>query len=183
MNTPFRIRIRVLALLVALAPLAQAQEAPKRPPSEPATAEPAAPAPTAGEKAKKELDEAVDALRDYSVQRRDEAVARARQATEALDQRIEVLQSRSQEGWARMSQATRTRSQKTMADLRTRRNQLAEWYGGMRHGSADAWDEVKNGFVTSYHDLADAMRKARRQFDQAQPPAEAQGDKTAKDQE
>jgi hypothetical protein len=53
-----------------------------------------------------------------------------------------------------------------MADLRKRRNQLAEWYGGMRHSSVDAWGEVKSGFVTSYHDLADAMRNAREQFDQ-----------------
>lgn len=165
MNTTSR--ICAVALLMALVPLVNAQDASKPAQSTaPPQTEPAASAPTQGEKAKKELDEAVDAIRDYSIDRRDEAVARARQSTEVLDQRIEALQSQMENGWARMSQATRTRSEQTMTDLRKRRNQLSEWYGGMRHSSVDAWGEVKSGFVTSYHDLADAMRNAREQFDQ-----------------
>jgi hypothetical protein len=164
MNTTSR--ICAVALLVALAPLVNAQDASKPAQSTPPQTEPAAPAPTQGEKAKKEVDKAVDAIRDYSIERRDEAMASARQSTEALDQRIEAMQSQMEDGWSRMSQATRTRSEQTMADLRKRRNQLAEWYGGMRHSSVDAWGEVKSGFVTSYHDLAEAMHKAREQFDQ-----------------
>jgi len=164
MNTASR--ICAVALLVAMAPLVDAQDAPKPAQSTPPQSEEAAPAPANGEKTKKEMDEAIDALRDYSVERREEAVASARQSTEALDKRIEAMQSQIEEGWARMSQATRTRSEQTMADLRQRRNRLAEWYGGMRHSSVDAWGEVKSGFVTSYHDLAEAMRKAREQFDQ-----------------
>jgi hypothetical protein len=90
------------------------------------------------------------------------------------------MQSQMENGWARMSQATRTRSEQTMTDLRKRRNQLSEWYGGMRHSSVDAWGEVKSGFVTSYHDLADAMRKAREQFDQDRSD-EAQSHEADKD--
>jgi hypothetical protein len=167
-------------LLVALAPLVNAQDASKPAQSTPPQTEPAAPAPAQGEKAKKELDEAVDAIRDYSIDRRDEAMASARQSTEVLDKRIEAMQSQMENGWARMSQATRTRSEQTMTDLRKRRNQLSEWYGGMRHSSVDAWGEVKSGFVTSYHDLADAMRKAREQFDQARSE-EAQSHEADKD--
>ena len=179
MNTASR--ICAVALLVALAPRVNAQDAPEPAQSTPPQTEEAAPAPAQGEKTKKELDDAIDAIRDYSVERRDEAVARARQSTEVLDQRIEAMQSQMANGWGRMSQATRTRSEQTMADLRKRRNQLAEWYGGMRHSSVDAWSEVKSGFVTSYHDLVEAMRKAREQFDQERAD-EAQKQQADKDQ-
>ena len=179
MNTTSR--LCAVALLVAMAPLVAAQDAPKQAQSTPPQSEEAAPAPAQAEKTKKEMDEAIDAIRDYSVERRDEAVARARQSTEVLDQRIEAMQSQMANGWGRMSQATRTRSEQTMADLRKRRNQLAEWYGGMRHSSVDAWSEDKSGFVTSYHDLVEAMRKAREQLDQERAD-EAQKQQADKDQ-
>ena len=179
MNTASR--ICAVALLVAMAPLVDAQDAPKQAQSTPPQSEEAAPAPAQAEKTKKEMDEAIDAIRDYSVERRDEAVTRARQSTEALDKRIDALQSQIEDRWARMSQATRIRSEQTMADLRQRRNQLAEWYGGMRHSSVDAWSEVKSGFVTNYHDLVEAMRKAREQLDQERAD-EAQKQQADKDQ-
>lgn len=78
---------------------------------------------------------------------------------------MERLQQQTDQNWARMSQASRTRSQATMADLRKRRNALAEWVGGLRHSSATAWGDVRSGFVKSYHELADAIRKARDESD------------------
>ena len=57
-----------------------------------------------------------------------------------------------------------------MADLRQRRNALAEWYGGMRHSSTAAWGEVRTGFVSSYHELAAALRKARAEFAKEEVP-------------
>ena len=176
-------RLCTLALCLGLTPLAQAQEAQTKPaPSNPPQAESTAPAPapTQREKVGKEVEDAVDAIRGYSVERRDEAAERARQSMSELDGRIEALQMHTQQGWARMSEATRTRSETTMNGLRDRRNKLAEWYGGMRHSSVDAWGEVKSGFVTSYHDLADAMRKAREQFDQEQSD-EARNPETSRD--
>lgn len=69
----------------------------------------------------------------------------------------------------RMNDAARARSHQEMADLRRRRNELAEWIGGMCHGPADAWNEVKAGFVRSCHDLEQAVRKAQAQFEREEP--------------
>lgn len=107
-----------------------------------------------------------ESIRHYAVARRVEATAAARRATTALDAQIEELQGQVDERWSRMSQDTRARSQATMAELRRRRTDAAEWYGGMRHGSAGAWVEVRDGFARSYRDLADALRRARTQFKQ-----------------
>lgn len=150
-------RLCTVALFAAWAPIAVAQDKPP----EPGKTAP----PVQREEMKKEVDEAVDAIRGYSVERRDEAVARARQSAEQLDRNIEELEARADARRERMGDAARARSRKAMSDLRQRRTQLAEWTGGMRHGSADAWAEVKTGFVKSYHDLADALRKARTQLD------------------
>jgi hypothetical protein len=138
-------------------PLAASQEAP-----------PPEPGKTQREQVRQEVDEAVDAIRDYSADRRDEAVARARESAEDADRRIDALEAQMGPRWNAMSDAARTRSQQAMTELRQRRNELSEWYGGMRHGSEAAWSEVRAGFVKSYHDLEEAMRRARGEFEEEQ---------------
>ncbi len=166
------------ALLRAAMPLAFAQRAAQEAPpvaistgAPPAQAAPPAPAPPANS-AKPDAEQAVDVIRGYSTELREQAVANARQAADDLDNQMARLQQEMDRGWARMSQTARTRSQSTMSDLRKRRNELGEWYGGMQHGSAAAWVEVRTGFVNTYRELADAMVRARTELDQAQKPAE-----------
>lgn len=108
----------------------------------------------------KEIGHTVDAIRTSSAERRAEALANARRAADDLDRQMERLQQQTDRAWARMSRASQARSQVTMANLRKRRNALAEWTGGMRHSSNAAWGEVRDGFVKNYHELADAIRKA-----------------------
>lgn len=158
------------ALLAALASVAVAgtpmQEAPpSHAPVAEKTADQSDASNAPGSKLRQEIDQSVDAIRSFSAERRDEAAADARRAAEELDRQMARLQAQTEASWSRMSQAARTRSQATMTDLRQRRNALAEWYGGMRHSSTAAWGEVRTGFVTSYHELAQALRKARTQFE------------------
>lgn len=157
------------ALLVAAMPVALAQSAAQEPPADPPAAgqpkdAPASEAQGSGDIGK-EVERTVDAIRAYSAERRAEAVADAKRAADDLDRQTQRLQEQMDQRWGRMSQAARARSQATMADLRQRRNALAEWYGGLRHGSTAAWGEIRSGFVRSYHELADAVRRARAEFD------------------
>lgn len=155
-------RLSMVALFAAWMPGAWAQDAP--PKTEEAK-------PTQREQMKKEVGEAVDSIRDYSIERRNEAVAHARESADDIDRRMAQLQAQLEQRWDRMSTAARTRSRQEMADLRQRRNDLAEWYGGMRHSSADAWSEVKTGFVKSYDELAQAIRNARARSESEEQPA------------
>lgn len=145
------------ALLCAWMPLASAQETP-----------PPEPKQTQREQLRQEVDEAVAAIRDYSADRRDEAVVRARESAEEVDRRLAAFEAQMEPRWNAMNEAARARSRQAMADLRRRRNELSEWYGGMRHGSEAAWGEVKAGFVKSYQDLEEALRKARVEFEEGQ---------------
>lgn len=167
-------RLAASAVLVAVVPLAAAQDAPRQAPREKT--------PPPGQAQQEATDEAgeqrrVEALREVSAERRDEAVAAARRAADELDRQMERLQRQMDESWERMSQVARARSRATMADLRQRRNALAEWLGGMRHSSGPAWDEVRGGFVKSYQELAEAMLRARAEFaKQAQDDQEREAD-------
>ena len=106
-------RACTIALLCAWMPLASAQEQ-ETPPPEPKE--------TQREQLRQEVDEAVDAIRDYSADRRDEAVARARDSAEEVDRRIDALEAQMGPRWNAMSEAARTRSQQAMTELRQRRS-------------------------------------------------------------
>lgn len=170
--------ICLAAVLLASLPTAAGQE---QPPQSPPPADPV-------QGADEVVDEAgqkrrVEALREVSAERRDEAVATARRAADDLDRQMERLQQEMDEGWERMSQVARARSRATMADLRQRRNALAEWLGGMRHSSAAAWDEVRGGFAKSYQELAEATRRARAEFAKQEQDDQAREADSAQRQE
>lgn len=170
MNTLSRACAAVL--LGAWIPLASAQETP-----------PPEPEQTQREQLRQEVDEAVAEIRGYSADRREEAVARARESAEEADRRLAALEAQMEPRWSAMSEAARARSRQAMADLRHRRNVLSEWYGGMRHGSEAAWGEVKAGFAQSYQDLEEALRKARAEFEEEQdPPVDPQPSSPANEQ-
>lgn len=153
----------VAAMLVGLLP-ARAQSPQAQSPQEPA------PAPAETEQqVKKEVAEAVEAIRDYSVARQREAVAHAQRAAERLDGEIATLQARIDRRWKEMNEHSRAGARAALADLQQRRTRLAEWLGGMRHSSAAAWGSVKSGFLDSYHELEEALRKATSEFERQQP--------------
>jgi hypothetical protein len=149
------VRVCMVALVVAWLPMVDAQQSP--PAGEDSR--------TKSEDVEKEVDEAAEAIRNYTVERRDEAIARTSEAMADTDRRIDRLQDQTNEQWSRMNEAARRRSQAAMADIRRRRGDAAEWVGAMRQSSTEAWSEVRTGFVKSYRDLAEAVRKAREQFD------------------
>ena len=63
-----------------------------------------------------------------------------------------------------MDQAARREARSTLASLRKQRNELAEWYGGLKYSSAEAWGRVKSGFLKSYEALSKAFGKAESEF-------------------
>jgi hypothetical protein len=122
--------------------------------------------------------DAVDRIRDISIARRDEALAQARKSSEAIDRDIARLQDDVRDRWGTLGEDAKTRMRSALADLRERRTRAAEWNGGMQHASDRAWEEVKIGFVDSYHTLSDSFGKARAQFDASSrqaPPKSAEG--------
>jgi hypothetical protein len=63
-----------------------------------------------------------------------------------------------------MDQAARQQVASDLSALRKDRNKVAEWYGGLKHGSSQGWEDVKSGFSKSSQDLHDAFKKAYNDF-------------------
>ena len=114
---------------------------------------------------KQEVADAGHAIKDYSVQQRDQAVEKVKSALDDMDARIDRLETRMHENWQRMDQAAREKEREALKELRLRRNQVAEWYGGLKYGSSKAWDHMKKGFSDSYDALRMSWEKAEREWD------------------
>jgi len=116
---------------------------------------------------KREWAQAAKALKSYSVAQREQALAKGAEVLEAMDARIETLEARTADEWAKLRKSARQKRKATLRALRKQRNDVAQWYGGMKHGSADAWDQVKQGFIDAYGVLDESFSDAARQFDAA----------------
>ena len=119
---------------------------------------------TSAEDVKKETAEAMKAVKNYSYEQRDKAVKEMKAAMDNLDTRIDNMQDRVEKNWNQMSQASREKASKTLKILRKKRNDLSEWYGGLKHSSKKAWNDVKDGFESGYESLAEAFDKAQDEF-------------------
>ena len=74
------------------------------------------------------------------------------------------MENRIGKKWGQMDQAARRKAGSTLASLRKQRNELAEWYGGLKYSSAEAWGHVKNGFLKSYEALSKSFGKAESEY-------------------
>ncbi|TMH78065.1 MAG: hypothetical protein E6H49_15500 [Betaproteobacteria bacterium] len=110
----------------------------------------------------KKAGEAGRAIKDYTVGQRDEALTQAKAALDDVDARIRRMERKLDNEWDKMDQAARKRSRAALNALRRERGELAEWYGGLKHGSAESWEQVKAGFVKSYEALRESFAKARK---------------------
>ncbi len=156
----------------ALLSTGSAEQAAKSTDSEPAGEQP----PTL-EQLKQEMGDVIAVLKAYSADRRDQAIAKTQAALEKLDTRIEALETKLREQWSEMDQAAREQARAALETLRQQRNRVAEWYGGLKHGSADAWAHLQKGFTDAFAALQNAWQKA----DAELPPDDA-GDTSAKQQ-
>ncbi len=119
---------------------------------------------TSIEEIKKETQDLLQAIGAYTAEKRDEAVLKAKDSLNKLDKRIDSLEARIDDNWDKINAAARKEARENLKALRKQRNQVAEWYGGMKTSSADAWDHVKKGFSDAYKALQDAWEKSEKEF-------------------
>lgn len=109
---------------------------------------------------RREVDEAVRAIEAYSTTRRDQAVQRARSATDRMDQRIRRYHAE----WLAEAEAVKARRQverdRSMARVTQRRAELEKHYRELQKANAQAWERARDRFVRSYRALADALGAA-----------------------
>jgi hypothetical protein len=113
---------------------------------------------------KEKAEEAAEAIKNYSVEQRDEALVKAKTVLDDLDARIDTMETRLNEKWDQMDASARKKATEALTEIRKQRNEAAEWYGGLKHSSKHAWEDVKKGFLKSYHDLREGFDKVQSKF-------------------
>ena len=117
---------------------------------------------TSASDVKEEAMETYDALKSYTLEQRNEAVRFAQEKIHKLDVRIAGMQKAVDEKWQDMSKATQGKTRETLDILRKKREDLAEWLGGIRYSSKEAWEDVKKGFSDSYDRMEKAFEQANK---------------------
>lgn len=119
---------------------------------------------TSFKQVQQKMKDAAAAIRSYSVEQRDEAGRQVEDTLHELDKDIERLQQRLYQKADHMDQASRQQARATLEAIRKQRNDLSEWYGGMKHSTGNAWIEIKSGFVKSFEELQKSYDKAQEEF-------------------
>ena len=97
-----------------------------------------------------------EAIRDYAVERKDEAIAHARKLAADLDARIKELESQA----GTEAGEAKTKSKQMIKDLKAKRTKVSRKLRDLTKASKASWDAAKNGFADAYRDLAVAYDKA-----------------------
>lgn len=111
-----------------------------------------------------EAKDLMHALKSYSVRQKDAAVKKTKDALNSIDQRIDALEARVDKNWDKMDKAAREKARASLKSLRKQRMEAAEWYGGLKNSSGDAWEQMKKGFSEAYASLHEAWNKAEKEF-------------------
>ncbi len=121
-------------------------------------------APPSSEEIRRETRELLQALKKYTADQREQALAKIESAQDSLDRRIERLEDDLARNWDRMDEAARDRARESLRALRQQRTEVAEYYGSLKSASSAAWGHIKQGFSSAYRDLHDAWQKAEGEF-------------------
>ena len=112
----------------------------------------------------KKVEAAAEAIKNYTVAHKDDAIKNAKATLDDLDARIKQMEDRLDKEWNHMDKAARDTARASIRKLREQRTELADWYGQLKQSSAAAWEQVKQGFVDSYESLRASVAKAQKEF-------------------
>ncbi len=122
---------------------------------------PAAPARAqTGKDVKEKAAETVDAIKDYSVEKKTEAVRYARKLSRKADADIKELEAKT----AKATGETKVKSKQQLGELKKKQSAAAKKLGELGKATASSWDTAKQGFVDAFKDLRDSLDKAAAEF-------------------
>ncbi len=112
----------------------------------------------------KKVEAAADAIKNYTVAQKDDALKSAKTRLEDLDARIVQMEDRLDKQWSQMDNAARGSARASIRNLREQRTEVADWYGQLKQSSAAAWERVRRGFSDSYEALRTSIEKVQKEF-------------------
>ncbi len=102
----------------------------------------------------------VDAVKDYSVEKKNEAVRYARKLSRKADADLKDIQAKA----AKTTGEAKAKSQQQLSELKKKRAAAAKKLRELRKATTSSWDTAKQGFVDSFKDLRESLDKAAEEF-------------------
>jgi hypothetical protein len=100
------------------------------------------------------------AIKEYTVEKKDEAVAYAKKITADLDAKIKGLEAQA----SKQTGEIKTKSQAQIKDLKAKRSKASKKVTELSRATKASWDKAKEGFADAYRDLAVAYDEAVAEF-------------------
>jgi hypothetical protein len=100
--------------------------------------------------------ETVDAIKSYSVEKKDEAVAYAKKVGADVDKQIKELKAQA----AKQTGEAKAKSDALIKDLEAKRAQAGRKAREMSQATKASWDKTKDAFAEAYRDVAAAYDRA-----------------------
>jgi hypothetical protein len=101
-----------------------------------------------------------EAIKDYTVEKKDEAVAHAKKLARELDGKLKELEAQA----AKQTGEAKAKSQQMIKDLKAKRAKASGKLNELGKASKASWEEAKKGFVDAYRDLAMGYDRAVSEF-------------------
>ncbi len=110
---------------------------------------------------KEKVTDVDQAIKDYSVNQRDEALKKAQAVLHELDSRIDTMKSQVNKRFQEMDQSARKKAKIAFRELKKKRKEVSEWYTRLENSSSTEWEDIKKGFLKSYRELQDTFDEVR----------------------
>ncbi|MGK0405012.1 MAG: hypothetical protein ACJAR6_000381 [Oleispira sp.] len=108
---------------------------------------------TSIEEVKKESQDLLKSINSYTVDKKDEAVQKAKEGLGKLDKLITSQQAKLDKNWDGMNETAREKAADNLTALREQRDQVSRWYSSMKTSSVDTWQRMKKGYSDAYNAL------------------------------
>ena len=105
--------------------------------------------------AKKTVDTG-DAFKDYTIEKKNQAVAHGKKLLRDIDGKLKQFEGQA----AKSGGEVKAAAQEQLKELKAKRKDVSAKLDEMGKASAASWDSVKNGFVDAYKDLSGTYDKA-----------------------
>ncbi len=113
-----------------------------------------------GKDVKEKAAETLDAIKGYSIEKKNEAVRSARKLSRKADADFKELQGKT----AKATGEAKAQAQQQLGELKKKRSAAAKKLDELGKATASSWDTAKQGFVNAFTDLRDSLDKAAAEF-------------------
>jgi DNA-binding ferritin-like protein len=97
-----------------------------------------------------------EAIKDYTVEKKNEAVAHAKKLGRDIDAKIKELDAQA----SKQTGEAKAKSKEMIKDLKAKRAKVASKFNELSKATKASWDETKKAFADAWQDLATSYDKA-----------------------